>query len=239
MSNEYQHSRPYRYGNFMRTILTTFLFLNLTALTVAQSHSVDTTFKINNQTLHISTKDIDSNLVLLNSSYVNQNALHDTIDGPGLANIEFPDFNNDDYPDILLTYYGNNPTYYLYLFDSTTKHFKSIINYMSFPDAVQLKSDTKYYYSYHRAGCADMNWMSDLFKIVNFKIVQIGHIDAKGCDSEKELYPQVIQIFKVTNNNVETGQLIEKLPYIKTLENFNDKWKFIKKYWNKNFKKFE
>ena len=110
---------------------------------------------------------------------------------------------------------------------------------MSFPNAVQLKSDTKYYYSYHRAGCADMNWMSDLFKIVNFKIVQIGHIDAKGCDSEKELYPQVIQIFKVTNNNVEKGQLIEKLPYIKTLENFDDKWKFIKKYWNKNFKKFE
>ena len=94
----------------MRTILTTFLFLNLTSLTVAQSHSVDTTFKINNQTLHISTKDIDSNLVLLNSSYVTQNALHDTINGAGLANIEFPDFNNDDYPDILLTYYGKNPT---------------------------------------------------------------------------------------------------------------------------------
>jgi hypothetical protein len=110
---------------------------------------------------------------------------------------------------------------------------------MKYPDAVQLKSNPKYYYSYHRAGCADMNWVSDLFKIVDFKIVQVGHIDAQGCDSEKELYPQVIQIFKVTNNDAEKMLLLTKLPYIKTLKKIDDKWEFIEKYWNQNLQKFE
>ena len=121
-------------------------------MTVAQSYFVDTTFKINDQVLHISTKNIDSNLVLLNSIDIPKNALRDIINGIGLADIEFPDFNNDSYPDILLTYFVNNPTYYFYLFDFTSKHFKSIINYMNFPDAIQLKFDSKYYYSYYHAG---------------------------------------------------------------------------------------
>ena len=221
-------------GNFMRTTLMTLLLLNLATVTIAQIPSFDTTYKINKQTLRISTKVLDSNFVLLNSKYASRIALHDTIDGVGLGNIEFPDFDNDGYPDILLTYFGNNPTYYLYLFDPIGKLYKNISNYMSFPDAVQLKSNPKYFYSYHRAGCADMNWVSDLFRIVDFKIVQIGHMDGQGCDFKKEL----IQIFKVINDK-EKGQLIAKLPYIKTLKNFDNKWEFIEKYWNQNVRKFE
>jgi hypothetical protein len=79
-----------------------------------------------------------------------------------------------------------------------------------------------------------MNWVSDLFKIVNFKIVQVGHIYAQGCDS-----PLVIQIYKVTNNDEEYGRLILKLSYVKMLNKFENKWEFIEKYWNQNFKKFE
>ncbi len=116
-----------------------------------------------------------------------------------------------------------------------TLHQQNIPDYMSFPDAVQLKSNPKYYYSYHRAGCADFDWVSDLFKIVNFKIVQVGHINAQGCDGE----PQVIKIFKIENNNEEEGQLITKLSMVKTLNHFGDKWEFLEKYWNRNFKKFE
>src|SRR5688572_28516493 len=110
----------------MRTISITLILFCLTNLTIAQDLSFDTTFTSNKHTLHISTKDIDSNFVLLTSTYASQTALRDTIESGGLADIEFPDFNNDGFADILLSYLGNNPTYFLYLFDPTTKKFKSL-----------------------------------------------------------------------------------------------------------------
>jgi len=223
----------------MRAIITTFFLLCLANATIAQSHSFDTAFKSNKQILHFSIKDLDSNFALLTSTYASRIALRDTIDSRGLAFIDFPDFNNDGYADILIDYLGNNSTYFLYLFDPITKHFKSIDGYMKYPDAVQLKANSKYYYSYHRAGCADMNWVSDLFKIVNFKIIQVGHIYGKGCEFEVKENPQVIEIYKVTNNNEKKGKLIKKLPYLKYIGDSGDKWDFIKSYWNKNFQKFD
>jgi hypothetical protein len=223
----------------MQTILATLILLCLTNLTIAQSHSFDTIFTSNKHPLHVSTKDLDSNFALLTSTYASVTALRDTIESTGLADIDFPDFNNDGYADILLSYFGNNPTYFLYLFDPVTKKFKSIDGYMKYPDTVQLKANSKYYYSYHRAGCADMNWISDLFKIVNFKIIQVGHIYGQGCDFEVKQNPQVIEIYKVTNNHEEKGKLISKLPYLKYIGDFGDKWDFIKSYWNKNYQKFD
>jgi hypothetical protein len=139
----------------------------------------------------------------------------------------------------LLTYLNNNPTYFLYLFDSKANRFKKVKDFDKFPEAIKLRSNPKYYYSYHRAGCADANWISDLFTITNFKAIQVGHIDAQGCDFEKELYPQVIRVYKVTNNSEQNGRLISKLPYVKTLKEFEDKWEFLNKYWEKNYAKFE
>lgn len=141
----------------MRTILTILILICLTNLTIAQDHSFDTAFKSNKQAFHFSVKDLDSNFALLTSTYASRIALRDTIDSRGLASIDFPDFNNDDYADILISYLGNNPTYFLYLFDPITKHFKNIDGYMKYPDAIQLKANSKLYYSYHRAGCADLN----------------------------------------------------------------------------------
>ena len=80
---------------------------------------------------------------------------------------------------------------------------------------------------------------SDLFKIVNYKIIQVGHIDVQGCDFEKEKYPQIIQVFKVINNDKKTENLITKLSYVKTLNKFDNKWEFLEKYWNQNLKYFD
>ena len=224
---------------FMRTILTTLILICLTNLTIAQDHSFDTTFKSNKQALHFSIKDLDSNFALLTSTYASRIALHDTIDSRGLASIHFPDFNNDTYADILISYLGNNPTYFLYLFDPITKQFKSIDGYMKYPDAIQLKANSKFYYSYHRAGCADLNWVSDLFKIIDFKIIQVGHIYGQGCNFEVRQNPQVIEIYKVTNNDEGKAKLISKLPYLKYIGHFDNKWDFIKNFWNKNYQKFD
>lgn len=221
----------------MRNILMSIILFFLTFLTMAQDHKMDTTLKSINGTIHISVNRIDSNLALLTSTYSSKIALHDTIYN-SFASIDFPDFDNDSYNDILLTYLGNNPTYFLYLFDPNTQKFKSIEGYMKFPDAIQLKVNSNFYYSYHRAGCVDMNWVSDLFKIENFKIVHLGHIYGQGCPSNVKQFPRVINIYKVTLNEKVKEKLISKLPYLKYIGRLSDKWSFIEKYWNKNYQKF-
>jgi hypothetical protein len=186
----------------------------------------------------VRTKDINDSSMLLSVTDNSKVYLKETIEG-GLGDIHFLDFDKDGYIDIQTVYFGNNLTYYLYLFDPKTNRFKSAEGFDKYPEALQLKSNSKYYYSYHRAGCADANWVSDLFKIVNFRTIQVGHIYGQGCDFEVKQNPQVIEIYKVLNNDEEKGRLIAKLPYLKFIPNFGDKWDFIRKYWNKNHKQFD
>jgi hypothetical protein len=197
----------------------------------SQSHSFDTTMFINKKTFDIQTKDLNTNFVLLT---VNSELL-DTLDSGGLSNLEFIDFNNDNNKDILVSYIANNPTSYLYLFDPANNKFRFLENFMPFSDGTQLKKFPEFYFSYQRAGCADLNWVSALFKIENFKVIQLGYIDGKGCEDEE----QVIEIYKSIDNTEENKTLVEKLPYSKNIPKFEDKWDFIEKYWNKNYSKFK
>lgn len=221
-------------------VYTTPLFLLLSASFIyAQTPSFDTTFVNNKLTLKITTKTIHNNLLILRSTSGTYTVWVDTIEGTGLSYIKYPDFDKDGNRDILIDYYGNNSSYVLYLFDPKMNTFREIENYLNFPDAIQLKTKPNYYYSYHRAGCGDANWVSDFFKIQNFTVIHLGHISGKGCDADIKEEPQVIKIFKVTNNNEEKKTLIEELPYLKHIPHFNYKWTFIKKYWNKNSAIFE
>lgn len=223
----------------MTTLKTTIFFHLLTTFVFGQNQSFDTTLVINKMTIQIKTKAINNDLLLLTSTCGAQTTLIDTIESRGLAYIKYPDFNKDGNPDILMDFFGNNSTYSLYLFDPTKRKFIEIENYASFPDAIHLKTNPKYYYSYHRAGCADMNWVSDLFTIQDFKIIQLGHIDGQGCNFEVKENPQLLKIYKVTNNDEENEKLIEELPYLKLIPEYGDKWYFIENYWNNNYAKFK
>lgn len=223
----------------MKIYLQILLSMILTINTFAQNHSIDTTLTINNKTYQILTSDINDDSLTLTVFRDSKKISIDTIESGGLANIEFPDFNKDNNPDIMLTYMGNNSIYSLYLFDQKTERFKSIEGFSKYPEAIQLKNQPDLYYSYHRAGCADMNWVSDLFKIVDSETVQLGHIYGQGCDYEVNENPQIIEIYKVVDNNESNGKLIEELPYLKFIPDFGGKWSFIEKYWNENYKKFE
>ena len=129
-------------------------------------------------------------MLIINTN--SKNVLIDTLYSSGLLNIEFVDLNKDNNSDILVSYIGNNPTNDLYLFDPTNNIFRNLEGFIKYPDAVQLKAYPKFYYSYHRAGCADLDWVSDLFKIENFKTIQIGRIYGMSCEDN----PQVIEIYK-------------------------------------------
>jgi hypothetical protein len=201
------------------------------------THYLDTTYTINNRTFRISTTDLSVEFVLLVASHNSEPALTDTINSAGLANIEFPDFNSDGYLDIKLTYLGNSGINFLYLFDQTSSIFKNVKGFDDYPEATQLKANPEFYYSYHKAGCADMNWISDLFRIENFKTIKLGQIHGQGCEAEEA--PQMIEIFKMQQLGQEKRELVEKHSYIEMIPDHIDKWAFIEKYWSNKHNMFK
>jgi len=213
------------------------LFLFYSTIIFGQEHNSDTSFVINRQTFNIQTREINSDQVTLTIYRNAKFIMGDTIDAGGLSNLKFPDFDKDGNKDIMLTFMGNNFTYDLYLFDKTKNVFRFVKGFDRFPDAQQLKTNPKYYFSYHRAGCADMNWVSDLFFIFNFKTIHIGQMYGKGCDADIKEEPQIIEIYKIIDNTEDKEKLIAKLPYLKNIPEFGDKWDFIKKYWEDNYLK--
>jgi hypothetical protein len=120
---------------------------------------------------------------------------------------EFLDIDKDGYKDIRVFAFSNTPNQCdNYLFDKRLKTFKLIENCDL--DIQKIKG-TDFFYSYNRAGCADMNWESHLSKIENYKLVDYGYIYGKGCDFEIEKNPQVIEIYKVSNSDTDEKVLIK------------------------------
>ena len=146
---------------------------------------------------------------------------------------EFLDFNGDGYKDILIDYMTNTPGIQdLLLYDITNKTYKKVIDFQRFPSAQRI-GNTKYYYSYHRSGCADYNWDSDLFYIENYKSVKIGNIAGRECNDTS--IKDGIYINKIIKGEkIEVQKL--SIGIIKEYKDY--KWGFIAQYWGKNYKKF-
>ncbi len=220
--------------------LLTFILLAISLSSFCQTITVDTTFAQVGRTFIVRRQCVDEKYIIL-SIYDNKALiLKDTLDfiGPG-GGFDLWDFDMDGNKDLLLTMIGNNPISFLYLFDITKNSFKNVEGFNDFPQANAVKGQKNIYYSYHRSGCADANWVSDLFKIVNFETIQIGHIYGKGCDFEVGENPPVIEIYKILDNDEEKEELIQKIPYSKGVEEYGDKWDFIENYWSNNYKRFE
>jgi len=205
-----------------------------TLSTTAFNLEYDTVVVNNHKTYHISTKALTKDLLLLRITSGTTVKIFDTISSVALFTIEFPDFNSDGNVDILTDYYGNNSTFTLYLFDTTKETYRKIEDYVKFPYSQQLKSNPKYYYSFEAAGCAGMDWESDLFKIENFVITQVGHIYANVCDDS-----QVVEIYKIRDNDESKEKLIKKIPYSTFKSKYGEGWDVIWKYWSKNYTRFE
>lgn len=143
----------------------------------------------------------------------------------------FTDFNEDGFLDIELHFITNTPDVKeILIYNSDLKEFTEIKNFSSFPLPIKIKN-TDYYYSYHRSGCADSNWDSDLFYLEENKGVKIGNIHAIECGNEND---DGIYFYKINGENKKQIKLIP-------IENkgFENKWIFIEKYWTENYQKFE
>lgn len=201
--------------------------------------AADSSFMVGKLSIHIFTTRLHNNQLVMSATAGGQVALLDTISAIALQKPAFPDINKDGFPDVLLNYRANNTTNFLYIFDVASKKFKGIDGYINFPDAIQLKENPKYYFSYYPNGCSDMNWVSDLFTIENFKAIRVAHMYGKGCDFNVLENPKFIGLYKTDPNNRQTEVLLEKLPYGKSIPGNEDKRPFIEKYWNRNYHKFE
>jgi len=121
----------------------------------------------------------------------------------------------------------------LILYDKKSKNFKAVENFRDYPEPTKI-ADTKYYYSYHRSGCADRNWDSDLFFIEDFKTYKLGTISGRECEGSAEKEGLYIFIIK------ENKETLLETKDINEIHKFqNDKWDFINDYWIKNYKRFE
>jgi hypothetical protein len=140
---------------------------------------------------------------------------------------EFVDFNHDSLDDIVVHYLSNVPAIQdLLLFDKTKMGFTTVRNFEKFPDPKPIPG-TDYYYSYHRSGCADKFWDSDLFYINDFATVLVANISGNECEGEKG-----VVVSKMIDGE---KKVVEKFP-VEVLEKFeNYKWGFIADYWTKNY----
>ena len=141
------------------------------------------------------------------------------------------DFNEDGFLDIELHFMTNVPSVNeILIFNPKSKSFIEIENFSNFPSAIKIK-ETDYYYSYERSGCADNDWDSDLFKIINNKAMRFGNIRGIGCEGLKKTG---IYINKVNNEK------ITEIKFIAREEGYwDEKWDFIANYWTENYNKFK
>lgn len=148
----------------------------------------------------------------------------------GFFKFKFDDFNDDALNDLVVLLNTNVPGIHdLFLFDSTKMNFIEVKNFGSFPSPEPIPG-TKYYFSYHRSGCADNLWDSDLFSINNFETQLLGNISGNECEGKKGIV--VSRITKNKKKVVDTFTL-------DTLDAYDArKWGFIADYWTKNYSKF-
>ena len=155
---------------------------------------------------------------------------------PPSPDFEFVDFDNDSIKELVFYCIGcKAEVLSIFDYNSQNKSFKLIENIEDFPAPTKIKA-TNLYYSYSPTGHADQNWESKLFLIENFNTILLGVLQVEGCTEKNENAPLQIDIFKVETSNDLT--IVETLP-IDTINTYNEnKWGFIKSYWENNYKVF-
>lgn len=146
---------------------------------------------------------------------------------------EFADFDEDGFSDLNFYINKNIQLRQLYLYDPKSASFKFVEGFEDYPEPIRIKK-TEYYYSYHRSGCADLNWDSDLFTIKDYTTIKLGNISGRGCGGLKDEATS-INIYRVKGGK---KHLFEQLPIKLAFQHKDLKWGFIEDYWSKNYRFF-
>lgn len=143
---------------------------------------------------------------------------------------EFEDFNADGLYDLIVNYLSNTPGQKdLFLFDKAKQTFVKVKDFNNYPAPEPIEG-THYYYSYHKSGCADNYWDSDLFYIDDFECHLIANISGNEGEGEKGII--VSQVYKGVKKQIDKFN-------IDVLREYEDvKWGFIEDYWTRNYARF-
>lgn len=202
----------------------------------------DTSINVNETNFKLFLQELHEGGFVIEFKRENKTLTRDTICTEHFNNIEFSDFNHDSYQDVFISILTNVPTQILYLFDKQSNMFRQVAGYDEISEAHSLEQNENYYYSYRRAGCADFNWISELFYIEQFEIIRLAYIDGQGCKanlSDPEGPTEFIYIYEIMDNQEDKMHLVAKYPYNTCISEFDDKWSFLERYWNRNYIKFK
>lgn len=150
---------------------------------------------------------------------------------------QFEDFDEDGNKDIGFVCTSCSGVIEYYFFDSTKNEFIYLANNKLYQGLKKI--DKNYYYSYSKAGCADMDWISFLVEIKNFHAIPHARIYGQGCKVKAEPNLETkIEIFNLSKKDSIEGKLYQTIP-IEVIEGYEDhKWGFIKEYWSNNYQNF-
>jgi hypothetical protein len=145
------------------------------------------------------------------------------------SDITFFDFNEDGLIDIKISFLSNTPGFCdIYMYNKSIDFYHKVNGLNNIFEPQKLNG-TEYYYSYSRNGCADENWISELFKIKDNNVIKIAQIQAIACESDNKKVG--IYVFIYHDENLILYQML-KFSEIIPFE--NNKFKFIENYWLKN-----
>lgn len=154
-------------------------------------------------------------------------------DGYGSNGFELEDFDQDGVLDIRIYQITNvGGISEIVMYDKSLKKFRPIVNFGNLNNPVRIKN-TNYYYTYHRSGCADFNWGSELVKIENFEAKEVG-VAIEGIGCEHDAPDTGIFVYQYKKDNKKLVYAEKRKPGF-----YDDKWDFIEDYWNKHYKEFK
>jgi hypothetical protein len=156
--------------------------------------------------------------------------------------IETLDWNEDGFEDIRVKFIdGCRPEYqnFLFLYDSIAKQFRNVEKYWwycgSDGDPVRVTGTPGYYYNFTCWGCEGNEYESQLFRVVDYKIVVAGSMHINFCEE-----PYEVTIFRHHGKHNEASEKIATIPgaYINEAydsDDFSPAWeRYCINFWRKH-----
>ncbi|WP_028376124.1 hypothetical protein [Leeuwenhoekiella sp. MAR_2009_132] len=146
-----------------------------------------------------------------------------------ITDFEIKDFDLDGYKDVIIIHPSNRVLETLLIYNSSLQKFILIDNFTNYPSSKKIET-SRFYYSYQGAGCAQNDWISHLYFIDNYKIIDKGLIVGYGCLKNEK---NGIYIYKIAEKDTTL------IKYIKNENGFGqEKFDLIDNYWSNNLEKF-
>jgi len=145
--------------------------------------------------------------------------------------LSFYDINQDGWGDLRVSISSNTPNESgTYFFKPLTKNFTRVSNCdLDFSKV----SGSNLFYSYNRAGCGDLTWVSQLFKIESDSAIPVGIIENRQCNGSDD----GIFIFRISSHRKIVHESLPTMDF--EMDGPNDKFSFIENYWHEHLKEFQ